>query len=69
MKAEDVLKLCKVETLAATMSEHRVRHLPIISKGELLGLLSMRDVVVVQAQVDQAEIRCLKDYINGQYPH
>lgn len=69
MKAEDVLTLCKVETLAATMTEHHVRHLPILSKGELLGILSMRDLVVVQAQVDQAEIRYLKDCISGQDPN
>jgi CBS domain-containing protein len=58
-----------VEILVATMTDRRVRHLPIMSGRNLLGVLSMRDLVAVQARLDRAEIRYLRDYITGQYPN
>lgn len=61
--AEDSL-----ECLLATMTEQHIRHLPIMAGGELLGLLSMRDLVGAQSQQDKAELRYLKDYISGVYP-
>jgi CBS domain-containing protein len=57
-----------VECLVATMTEQRIRHLPILAEKKLLGVLSMRDLMAVQSRRDRAEIRHLKDYIGGRYP-
>jgi len=35
----------KVEECMAVMSEHRIRHLPVINEGELIGMVSIGDVV------------------------
>jgi acetoin utilization protein AcuB len=41
-----------LERAAAKMREHRVRHLPVLDGGELLGILSERDVAFVRALRD-----------------
>jgi CBS domain-containing protein len=47
------------------MTEHRVRHLPIVENGRLVGMISIGDVVKFQHQELTAENRFLKDYIQG----
>ena len=42
-----------VEELARTMTEHRVRHVPVVEHGALVGIVSIGDVV--QARLDQLE--------------
>lgn len=51
------------------MSDIRCRHLPVLSDdGQLEGLISIGDCAR-QLTLDQdAEIRHLRDYINGRYP-
>jgi CBS domain-containing protein len=34
-----------VESLAATMTEHRIRHVPVVADGLLAGIVSIGDVV------------------------
>ena len=50
------------------MTERRIRHLPIMSGGELAGIISIGDVVKTQAQLAEVEIRHLRDYITDRYP-
>jgi CBS domain-containing protein len=48
------------------MSEKRQRHLPVVENGELIGLLSIGDLVK-EAIAEQAElIRQLEQYIRGE---
>ncbi|RBY76851.1 histidine kinase [Geodermatophilus sp. TF02-6] len=42
-----------VEELARTMTEHRVRHVPVVDGGVLVGIVSIGDVV--KARLDQLE--------------
>ena len=42
-----------VEELARTMTEHRVRHVPVVEHGALVGIVSIGDVV--KARLDQLE--------------
>ncbi len=50
------------------MTEGRIRHLPVIDKGDLVGLVSIGDVVKAKTTVWDVEIRHLTDYIEGKYP-
>ncbi|MFW5739293.1 MAG: CBS domain-containing protein [Myxococcota bacterium] len=56
-----------VEVAKAIMTEKRFRHMPIMHKGELVGMLSLGDVVRSQLTTAQAEAIYLRDYIRGEY--
>lgn len=47
-----------LEAASAMMREHRVRHLPVLDGGRLLGMLSQRDVYLVEtfSDVDPASV-------------
>jgi IMP dehydrogenase len=57
--------LCYVTTI---MIKNRIRHLPILEKNKLVGMLSIRDVVKAQVTGLRAENHYLKDYISDKYP-
>lgn len=50
------------------MTENRVRHIPILENGRLVGLVSIGDVVKAQMKEKNVENKYLKDYIEGKYP-
>ncbi len=47
----------------ATMTNRRVRHLPVVADGELLGLVSIGDLVKRRIEDAEQEASALKDYI------
>ncbi|MCL5022150.1 MAG: CBS domain-containing protein [Nitrospirae bacterium] len=47
------------------MTNKKIRHLPVVDRGRLVGLVSMRDVVKYHVGTLEAEVRYLKDYIRG----
>ncbi len=51
--------------LQTTMTERRIRHLPVIDEGRLIGLISIGDVV--KAKIDQAEheAESMRTYIHA----
>lgn len=57
-----------IEYIQNIMTENRVRHIPILDKGKLVGLVSIGDVVKAQMNEKKVENRYLKDYIEGKYP-
>lgn len=46
------------------MSEQRIRHLPILDKGSLVGFLSLRDLLRLELDHKDHEIKSLTDYIH-----
>jgi CBS domain-containing protein len=52
-----------VEELARTMTEHRVRHVPVVEHGALLGIVSIGDVVKARLDQLEEERAQLVDYI------
>ncbi|KAB2890179.1 MAG: CBS domain-containing protein [Desulfobulbaceae bacterium] len=57
-----------IDYIQAVMTENRVRHIPIIEKGKLQGLVSIGDVVKAQLKIRDVENQYLKEYIEGKYP-
>jgi CBS domain-containing protein len=55
----------EVEQAMALMTAHRIRHLPVLVRDRLAGIISIGDVV--KAQVDRLamENRFMRDYITG----
>ncbi|RJO66472.1 MAG: CBS domain-containing protein [Myxococcales bacterium] len=50
------------------MTEQRFRHLPIISDGQLVGIISIGDVVKALKDQSDHEKQMLTDYVSGTYP-
>jgi CBS domain-containing protein len=50
------------------MTQERIRHLPVIDQGKLVGIISIGDLVKYLSKEREAEIRYLTDYIAGKYP-
>jgi CBS domain-containing protein len=59
---------CPVEDCMSIMTTERIRHLPVIDGGRLVGLVSIGDLVKHLSREREAEIRYLTDYIAGRYP-
>ena len=47
----------------ATMTERRVRHLPVIDGGKVVGVVSIGDVVKSRIAEAETEAEALKAYI------
>ena len=50
----------------ALMTENRVRHLPVMDGGQLIGLISIGDLVKATISEQQFIIEQLEHYISGQ---
>lgn len=74
--SEPVTAICTVEVRTVTpqtsledvmrmMTEHRVRHAPVVADGGLRGIVSIGDVVKSRMDELEAERAALTDYITG----
>jgi len=52
-----------VEDLMRTMTDRRTRHLPVVVEGELVGIVSIGDIVKWRLTELEDETRQLHDYI------
>jgi len=52
-----------VDECLSLMSGNRVRHLPVVSGGEVIGVLSIGDLVKAVIEEQRDTIRHLEDYI------
>jgi CBS domain-containing protein len=53
-------------SVGGTMTEKRIRHLPIVDKGRLIGIVTLGDVVKAQrdqyrGEVDTLQIQIMKE--------
>lgn len=55
----------RVQNALSLMSDNRIRHLPIVEHGQVLGIVSMGDLVKEIIDEQQAVIEQLENYIKG----
>jgi CBS domain-containing protein len=52
-----------IESCMTIMNYNRIRHLPVLDRGRLVGLVSIRDVVNMIISERESTIRHLEEYI------
>ena len=56
-------KSATVDSLTMLMTENRVRHVPVLENGKLIGIVSIGDVVKTRMEELEAEHEQLQSYI------
>ncbi len=59
-KPDDPLLDCQT-----VMTQQRIRHLPVVEEGNLVGILTQGDIMANSSRESQVEIRMLQDYLYG----
>ncbi len=57
-----------ISHISNVMIKNNIRHLPIVSQQEVIGLISIGDVVNKQISEEIFKNQMLHNYIEGQYP-
>jgi len=57
-----------VQQIMNTMTEKKIRHLPIFDDDQLKGIISIGDVIKFILEAKDSEIKTLTEYAFGQYP-
>ncbi|MCS7220357.1 MAG: CBS domain-containing protein [Anaerolineae bacterium] len=56
-----------LDYVMSVMTENRVRHVLVLSDGELVGIVSIGDMVKAQLEDTRVENRYLQDFIAAKY--
>jgi CBS domain-containing protein len=59
---------CSVDEAMRLITTHRIRHLPVVCDGKILGVISIGDLVNWIAFAQDQTIEQLEHYIEGKYP-
>lgn len=52
-----------IDEMMARMTSRRIRHLPVLEEGRLVGIVSIGDVVKRKIETIEADAAALRDYI------
>lgn len=55
-----------IEIALTLMTKHHIRHLPVMENDQLIGMVSMRDIMEEIIRRKEGTIQNLQDYILGQ---
>jgi CBS domain-containing protein len=56
-----------IAEVEAIMKQHRIRHLPVAGERELLGLVSIGDVMAHEAATSKQMVHYLTEYLYGRH--
>lgn len=51
----------------AVMTERRCRHLPVVTEGAIVGIVSIGDLVRAASREQEFQLRMLTEYVHGGY--
>jgi CBS domain-containing protein len=54
-----------IDECMAVMTDRRIRHLPVVDGGEVVGVVSIGDLVKFRSKQQSFEIQYLTDYVSG----
>jgi CBS domain-containing protein len=54
-----------IEESMAIMTDRRIRHLPVVENDDVVGIISIGDLVKFQSQQQSFQIQYLTEYISG----
>jgi CBS domain-containing protein len=54
-----------IDECMAVMTDRRIRHLPVVDGGEVVGVVSIGDLVKFKSKLQSFEIQYLTDYIKA----
>ena len=54
-----------IDECMALMTDRRIRHVPVVEEGKVVGLVSIGDLVKFKSQLQTFEIQFLNDYITA----
>ena len=57
-----------LDEVMAIMTQNRIRHIPVLSEGRLMGIVSIGDVVKQISRNQEVKIRTLETFISDDYP-
>lgn len=56
-------RYASIDELMEQMTAHRIRHIPVVEAGELIGIVSIGDIVKRKIEETEQESLALKQYI------
>ena len=63
-----VTPLDTVEECMRLMTEHRIRHLPVVEAGKVVGVISIGDLVNWTISAQDIALSQMEGFISGRYP-
>ena len=54
-----------IDECMAVMTDRRIRHIPVLDDGDVVGIVSIGDVVKFQSKQQSFELKYLTEYITG----
>lgn len=54
-----------IEHVMSEMTERRIRHIPVLDRGRLVGIVSIGDVVKRRIDAAETDVAALRDYISA----
>ena len=57
--------LQQIEDCLETMNDHRIRHMPVVEKGAVVGMISLRDLAAAELDRRKALLDKLDEFVLG----